>query len=326
MQLTTVQLVSIVITLVLTILPGIYAGRKIKSADDYALGGRSAGIGMVAGSIIGTIVGGAATIGTAQLGFQLGLTAWWFTLGSGIGFIIMGLFYARPLRNSGLMTISEFLVVNFEESWSDSEFIGYGRYIFQYCCKHAYVNTFNSGPFSCKPGGCCVNNNCYCCGTGFLGGINSSGMAGIFKILLVFATVFVGGILSYNDLGGLTGIRESFPAFPWLSLFGKGIEDSLFSLFSMVIGVISTQTYVQALFSAKDSATAAAGCVTAALIVIPVGLPSVMIGMYMHAMHPEINAIDALPFYLCIYLPEWLGALVLQHCCCLRLVLFLVLH
>ena len=94
-------------------MPGIYAGRKIKSADDYALGGRSAGIGMVAGSIIGTIVGGAATIGTAQLGFQLGLTAWWFTLGSGIGFIIMGLFYARPLRNSGLMTISEFLVVNF---------------------------------------------------------------------------------------------------------------------------------------------------------------------------------------------------------------------
>ena len=67
MQLTTVQLVSIVITLVLTILPGIYAGRKIKSADDYALGGRSAGIGMVAGSIIGTIVGGAATIGTVRL-------------------------------------------------------------------------------------------------------------------------------------------------------------------------------------------------------------------------------------------------------------------
>ena len=126
-------------------------------------------------------------------------------------------------------------------------------------------------------------------------------MAGIFKILLVFATVFVGGILSYNDLGGLTGIRESFPAFPWLSLFGKGIEDSLFSLFSMVIGVISTQTYVQALFSAKDSATAAAGCVTAALIIQPIML---------------LN-------YIC--LNGW-GALVLQHCCCLRLVLFLVLH
>ena len=290
MQLTTVQLVSIVITLVLTILPGIYAGRKIKSADDYALGGRSAGIGMVAGSIIGTIVGGAATIGTAQLGFQLGLTAWWFTLGSGIGFIIMGLFYARPLRNSGLMTISEFLVVNFGKkagpiaSLSATAGIFFSIVASMLTSIHLIVGLFHVIIVIVAA-------------LVFFGGINSSGMAGIFKILLVFATVFVGGILSYNDLGGLTGIRESFPAFPWLSLFGKGIEDSLFSLFSMVIGVISTQTYVQALFSAKDSATAAAGCVTAALIVIPVGLPSVMIGMYMHAMHPEINAIDALPFY-----------------------------
>lgn len=113
MQLTTVQLVSLVITLVATLLPGIYAGRRVKSADDYALGGRSAGVGMVAGSIIGTIVGGAATVGTAQLGFTLGQTAWWFTLGSGIGLMVMGLFYARPLRNSGLTTISEFLVINF---------------------------------------------------------------------------------------------------------------------------------------------------------------------------------------------------------------------
>lgn len=291
MQLTTVQLVSIVITLVLTILPGIYAGRKIKSADDYALGGRSAGIGMVAGSIIGTIVGGAATIGTAQLGFQLGLTAWWFTLGSGIGFIIMGLFYARPLRNSGLMTISEFLVVNFGKkagpiaSLSATAGIFFSIVASMLTSIHLIVGLFHVSL------------------------VAAASIIIVIVAALVFATVFVGGILSYNDLGGLTGIRESFPAFPWLSLFGKGIEDSLFSLFSMVIGVISTQTYVQALFSAKDSATAAAGCVTAALIVIPVGLPSVMIGMYMHAMHPEINAIDALPFYLCIYLPEWLGGI-----------------
>ena len=278
MQLTTVQLVSIVITLVLTILPGIYAGRKIKSADDYALGGRSAGIGMVAGSIIGTIVGGAATIGTAQLGFQLGLTAWWFTLGSGIGFIIMGLFYARPLRNSGLMTISEFLVVNF------------GKKAGPIASLSATAGIFFSIVAS------------------MLTSIHL--IVGLFHVSLVAAaSIIIVIVAALVFLGGLTGIRESFPAFPWLSLFGKGIEDSLFSLFSMVIGVISTQTYVQALFSAKDSATAAAGCVTAALIVIPVGLPSVMIGMYMNAMHPEINAIDALPFYLCIYLPEWLGGI-----------------
>ena len=55
--------------------------------------------------------------------------------------------------------------------------------------------------------------------------------------------------------------------------------------------------------------TAAMGCITAALIVIPVGLPSVMIGMYMSVMHPQINSIDALPLYLVTYLPDWLGGI-----------------
>ena len=94
MKLSMVHLVSLVLTLVLTMLPGIIASRRIKSADDYNVGGRSAGVGIVAGSIIGTIVGGAATVGTAQLGFKLGITAWWFTLGSGIALLIMALFYA----------------------------------------------------------------------------------------------------------------------------------------------------------------------------------------------------------------------------------------
>ena len=67
--------------------------------------------------------------------------------------------------------------------------------------------------------------------------------------------------------------------------------------------------YRQSIFSAKDTKTAAAGCISAALVVIPVGLPSVMIGMFMSKMHPEINSIDALPMYLVTYLPEWLGGI-----------------
>ena len=113
MNLSMIHIVSLILTLVATILPGVLAARKIKSADDYNVGGRSAGVGLVAGSIIGTIVGGAATMGTAQLGFKLGLTAWWFTLGSGIALIIMAIFYAVPLRRSSLTTVSEFLVGNY---------------------------------------------------------------------------------------------------------------------------------------------------------------------------------------------------------------------
>ena len=305
-----VHLVSLVLTLILTMLPGIIASRRIKSADDYNVGGRSAGVGIVAGSIIGTIVGGAATVGTAQLGFKLGLTAWWFTLGSGIALLIMAAFYAKPLRASGLTTVAEFLVTNYGKpaGWLATVSSCAGIF-FSIVASTLTALHLVAGIFGVN---LCISALLILlitAGFVFLGGISGSGMAGIIKIILIFASIFVGGVLAYGDLGGSAGLTAALPAQPWFSLFGRGVEDGLFSLCSMIVGVISTQTYVQALFSARDSKTAAVGCVTAACIVIPVGLPSVMIGMFMHINHPEINSIDALPLYLSTYLPDWLGGI-----------------
>ena len=310
MKLSLVHLVSLALTLLVTMLPGIIASRRIKSADDYNVGGRSAGVGLVAGSIIGTIVGGAATVGTAQLGFKLGLTAWWFTLGSGIALLIMALFYAKPLRASGLTTVAEFLVTNYGKpaGWlatvSSCAGIFFSIVASTLTALHLVAGIFGVNLYASAALILLIT-----AGFVFFGGISGSGMAGIMKIVFVFASIFVGGILAFFEMGGSAGLTAAFPAHPWFSLFGRGMEDGLFSLCSMIIGVISTQTYVQALFSAKDSKTAAVGCVTAACIVIPVGLPSVMIGMFMHAHHPDINSIDALPLYLSTYLPDWLGGI-----------------
>lgn len=310
MDLSVIHIVTLALTIVLTLLPGIIASRRIKSADDYNVGGRSAGAGLVAGSIIGTIVGGAATVGTAQLGFKLGLTAWWFTLGSGIALIIMALFYAVPLRRSGLTTVSEFLVVNYGKpaGWLASISSSAGIF-FSIVASTLTAVSLVTGLFSIGfwPAACILI--AVVLGLVFFGGISGGGMAGIIKIALIFVSIFVGGVLAYGDLGGWQGVQDAFPAYPWFSLFGNGLEDGLFSLASMIVGVISTQSYVQAIFSAKDSRTAAAGCVAAALIVVPVGLPSVMIGMFMHAQHPEISSINALPLYLAAYLPDWLGGI-----------------
>ena len=310
MKLSLVHLVSLALTLLVTMLPGIIASRRIKSADDYNVGGRSAGVGLVAGSIIGTIVGGAATVGTAQLGFKLGLTAWWFTLGSGIALLIMALFYAKPLRASGLTTVAEFLVTNYGKpaGWlatvSSCAGIFFSIVASTLTALHLVAGIFGVNLYASAALILLIT-----AGFVFFGGISGSGMAGIMKIVFVFASIFVGGVLAFFEMGGSAGLTAAFPAHPWFSLFGRGMEDGLFSLCSMIVGVISTQTYVQALFSAKDSKTAAVGCVTAACIVIPVGLLSVMIGMFMHAHHPDINSIDALPLYLSTYLPDWLGGI-----------------
>ena len=61
-------------------------------------GGNKIGFGIAAGLIMGTLVGGTSTVGTAQLAYNFGMTAWWFTLGGGLGCLVLALIYVKPLR------------------------------------------------------------------------------------------------------------------------------------------------------------------------------------------------------------------------------------
>ena len=308
MQLSSTQFISMIVVLVLASIPGLLAAKKVKSEADYSVGGRKAGSVMVAGTIIGTIVGAAATIGTAQLGFKGGISAWWFTVGSGVALIVMALFYAKPLRDSRLTTISEFLVINYGKNAGPISSIAATVGIFlsivasMLTAIHLIAGVFHVNLLEASAVIMVVVLLSV-----FLGGISGSGMAGLVKIGLIFGTIFIAGICAYNDLGGLNGIKTTFSTVPWLSMFAIGSEKVIYNLLSLTIGVISTQSYIQALFSASDSKTAAIGCIIAAMIVIPIGLPSAIIGMSVQISNPEINSIDALPVYLLYYMPDWLG-------------------
>ncbi|MBP2643186.1 MAG: sss: transporter, solute:sodium symporter family [Firmicutes bacterium] len=309
MELSHIHLVTLVITISVVIGSSIYSSRKVKSAEGYSLGGRSSGVTLIAGSIAGTIIGGGATVGTAQMAFAVGLSAWWFTLGSGIGFIIMGLFYARPLRNSGLETIPQYLVLN------------YGKAAGPLASLIASIGILFSAVASCLPGIqiimaifgvtpwiaailLMVLVGAYV----FFGGMKGAGISGMMKLIIIWVTLFIAGgtsLFALRDMGALA----VFPTDPWLNLFGNGFLGAMGNLFSLVVGILCTQTYIQAIFSASDSRTAAAGAFAAALVTIPVGLPSIAVAMYMHAAHPDILPILVLPSYLLQYQPAWLGGI-----------------
>ena len=56
-------------------------GSKVKKSNQFETNNLSALL--VTGSLIGTLVGGSSTIGTAQLAYSNGLAAWWWTLVGG---------------------------------------------------------------------------------------------------------------------------------------------------------------------------------------------------------------------------------------------------
>ncbi|MCD7749540.1 MAG: sodium:solute symporter family protein, partial [Oscillospiraceae bacterium] len=109
MILTTAQAIGLLISILGIAAIAIYSGSKPQTFDNVN------GAPIVAGIIIGTLVGGSSTVGTAQLAYNYGLSAWWFTLGGGIACVVLGLFYAKPLRRSGCMTLTGILGREFGE-------------------------------------------------------------------------------------------------------------------------------------------------------------------------------------------------------------------
>ncbi len=312
MELSAAHIGFMLATVALVLGGGIYAARSVKSAEGYSLGGRAAGAPMVAGTIAGTVIGGSATVGTAQMAFSVGLSAWWFTLGSGIAFIVMGLFYAKRLRESGLTTIPELLVEN------------YGARAGIVTSVVASMGIFCSAVSTTLPG---VGILSAVLGISpyeaagvllalvvlyvFFGGMKSAGVGGILKMAVLWASLAAAGIVACGALPSGADFSVVFPGGGWLSLFGNGVGNGLAHLASMLVGILCTQTYVQAIFSASNPRTAALGAFLAALIVIPVGLPCVAVGLYMRAFEPDVSPLLVLPIYLAEHLPPWLGGVAL---------------
>lgn len=312
MTFTAEHLYGLVLTLALVAAVGIGAARKVKNAADFTVGGHRSGTTLVAGTIIGTIIGGASTVGTAQLAFSVGLSAWWFTLGCGLALLALGLFYARPLRATGLETIPQYLAVNYGPAAGPITGLASSLGIFfSLVANILSAVPLISATLSFGPVQSALLVFALVVAYVFFGGVWGTGLVGVLKTILVFLTLAAVAWVSCQRMGGPGDFWQAFPAYPWLSIFGRGAWTDIGGALSLIVGTLSTQTYIQAVYAARDVATARRGAVLAALVTLPSGLPAVMAGLFMRAHHPDIASIEALPLFILYYLPPWFGGIAL---------------
>lgn len=312
MALTSIHLLSLLATLFVIVVVTAWSARSVASAEGFSLCGRSSGATLVAGSIAGTCVGGSATIGTTQLAFIVGLSAWWFTLGMGFGLILMAVFYASPLRRTGLETIPQYLGVHYGRAagpltsiisslgllFSEVASALSGIALIALICG---LSPWQSGVAIVLLVIPCV----------LFGGLKGAGVSGLLKMAILWITLLAAGIVASLSLARLPDLETVLPAFPWFRMATGSAADWAGNMVSLIIGMICTQTYIQAIYSATNARTAAAGGLIAALISVPVGLPCIAVGMFMHAVHPDIQPVMALPMYLALHVPPWLGGIAL---------------
>jgi SSS family solute:Na+ symporter len=310
--LTTIHILGAVITLILIVGLGVYSGKKVKNASDFDTGGKSAGPVMVAGTIIGTLVGGSSTIGTAQLAFDYGLSAWWFTLGAALGCLLLAVKFITPLMDSDCGTIQQLIQKEFGTAaglvTSILATIGFVlNIVSQLLAANALLTTmlgFNS--MFCTVISVIIMA-CYV----VFGGVKGTGLLGVVKSVLLYVAVIIGGFLALKLSGGLETVYKTLPHEQYFNLFARGFNTDLGAGISVILGVISTQTYVQAIINGKSHGASRRGALLSALLIPPIGLGSIFIGYYMRINFATIQASQAFPRFVIENMNPFLGGIVL---------------
>lgn len=293
------------------IMIAVFSSGRIKTAGDYAMAGGRAGALSVGGILLGVVVAGGSTIGTVQMSYQLGVSAWWFTLGSGVGCVLLGLRFAGPLRRSRVSTLTGFLERSF----------GYPT----------AVLTLASS----------VLGTLIAMAAQFLAGVAlirsawpvSAELASFLLCALILAMIFSGGIASFGAVGAAKAaalylllvaccvkaasmgqtpgvLFAELPGHPWFNIFARGPDKELGAFFSVLAGILCAQIYIQAVLSASDERAARRGALMAAFLTPPLGLMGIWIGLALRNAGVEIEPAQALPYFLRAYFhPAAAGAL-----------------
>lgn len=332
---------------------GIISVRRVKNAEDFNTGSGKAGLWVVTGALMGTLIGGQSTVGTAQLAFSFGVSAWWFTLGVAFGCVVLALGYVVPLRHSGSTTLLEIVRKQYgrKAEITGSLLCSLGIFvsiIAQVISASALLMTLFRMDLWVAAIISALIMTLYV----VFGGLWSAGIGGMVKMILLCLSALVAGMVVLFHANGFSGLMESIQnillntdiksvgefnsvedvtaryQFP----FARGVSKDLGSCLSVILGVLSTQTYAQAIWAGKSDSVARKGALISALMSMPIGFACVLVGMYMRANYvtaEELNTLTAIgkhlpegigimqnsaqafPMFIANHLPKFIGGLML---------------
>lgn len=295
------HLIGIGIAISILILVELRSSKKVKNAADFDKGGGRSGLFLVCGALLGSLVGGQSTIGTAQLAYVNGLSAIWFTAGAAMGCIALFVGYVIPLRKSHDTTLMEVIGDQFGE-WAE--------YVGSVLCSAGMIisivsNVISSSALITALTGsslwiACLISVILMGAYVIFGGVIGAGMGGVVKMILLYITAMtcIGLILIFAIKGnGSMTVRLDMS-----ELFARGVTREVCNCLSLILGVLSTQTYAQAIWSAKSYHVARKAALVSGLLCIPVGLGGVLVGLAMRDQNLA-NPAEAFPRFLMENLP-----------------------
>jgi SSS family solute:Na+ symporter len=269
--------------------------RSVTSATTFTSGTTGSGVPavLVGLMLMSEFIGTSASVGTAQEAYVSGISAAWNIIALGAGFLFYAYFLAGKYKESGHNTISGV----FAEVYGPSTKIATSLVMIfalqivavaLYAGGGAILSMLLAVDRTLATIICGVVAVLYV----FLGGMRSVVYTNVIHSLMKYIGLGIALYFGLTKVGGLQELQARLPEamFSWTNV-GIG---QIFAWFIAGIGAtFSTQYVIQAINTVDTRQKAKAASLYAALLLVPFGIATALIGMCSLALFPGIKSINA---------------------------------
>lgn len=306
--------IIIIIYFIAMITLGLSTRKQSRDAGGFFVAGRSGSTLFITGSLIATIIGASATTGMAGQGFSRGITgAWWILVGS-IGLVVLGLFFAKKVRNFGFYTLPDLVERQYGRipAMAGSILIviaWMGVIAGQIIAAGTIMSALGIGTPTLW---IFISTAVFIAYTA-LGGQRAVLKTDLWQSIIIFVGIFAALAFVLWEVGGFTELKNNLPS-DYFS-FPTGENFDAYQLFNwlLLVGltyVVGPDMYSR-IFSARDAGVAKKSVFWTAGLLVPLALAITVIGMAAFVLFPGIKPEQAFPTVINESMHPILGGLVL---------------
>jgi SSS family solute:Na+ symporter len=245
--------------------------------------------------LMSEFIGTSASVGTAQEAYRFGISAAWNIIALGIGFLFYAYFLAGKYKESGHNTISAVFaaVYGAQTKVATSLVMIFALQIVAvaiYAGGGAILSVLLGVDRTLATVICGIVAVLYV----FMGGMKSVVYTNVIHSLVKYVGIGVALYFGLAKVGGFQELQARLPAemFSWTNV---GLSQ-IFAWFIAGVGAtFSTQYVIQAINTVETASKAKAASLYTALLMVPFGIGTALVGMCSLALFPGMKSINAFP-------------------------------
>jgi SSS family solute:Na+ symporter len=293
---------------------GVWIGRRVRSASDFFVAGRSLGPGLLFGTMLAANIGAGSTIGATALGYTDGLAAVWWVGSAALGSFVLAFWIGPAMRRVAakhdFRTVGDFLEFRFGVEvritigallWFGAIFILAGQLIAIASILNAAVGL--PGSVGCVVGGVLITIYFTA------GGLLTSAWVNVVQLTVKFLGFAIALPLALSGVGGWSVLRDFHPTPDYWNLWSSG-QSGLVLLAVLGPAFIVSPGLLQKIYGARDDRAVRVGVGLNALGLAAYAMVPVILGMVARIRFPDLNSPQlALPSVLLHAVPPAVGGI-----------------